>query len=82
MRARPWGWLYAKDKEAAFRELEEVLELYDGNLSRTAHALGYHRRNLYLIIHRDGDRLWPVIDRIRAAVLVRIEARRRMLTGV
>lgn len=77
-----WWRLYVRDREAAFQELEETLIRYDGNVARTAHALGYkQRKSFYRAIWRDGDRLWPMIDRVRADALKRLEERRRLLTG-
>lgn len=75
------GRLYFTDKAAWFREVEETLDRYSGNIARTAAELNVERRYFYKVIWREGDILWPIIDRIRAAAIERIHARRRMLTG-
>lgn len=76
-----FGYMYATNREIALREIEDVLERCEGNVSRAAHELGVTRTYFYKILWRDGDTLLPIIDRIRTAALARIAARRRMLTG-
>lgn len=67
---RTWiGDLYERDKPRFLRELMEEIDRVDGNMVRLAHALNTTRRYLYRIIHRDGDMLWPAIDRARIRAL-------------
>lgn len=60
------GRLFRSNRDAAVKEIAEVLARYKGNLERSAFELGITRRQLYRILYR--EKLWHVVDQERDQV--------------
>lgn len=58
------GTLLRVDREAGRAAIIRVLRRYKGNMTKSAHDLGFNRQHLFKLLWRES--LWHELDAIRA----------------